>query len=226
MFLCGLRWWVWSGLLRQRGAFPRNDGSKLRAVRMPIFMYLTDYRETCLKDVITQLEPGLFKKVTGLNVKDFEILCSLGVFNASLMNDAIFKFKRYEDASLSYTGVNRHDGSAIGGWDTVIQEEDYRRLFYNQQAVEGSGGLLRRYAPRNDESGVRDSGSGLLRRASAARNDGVMVCDDGEKEGRGLLRSARNDENGVRNDGKTARNDVGDDNGFGENCANSLNSLT
>ena len=41
------------------------------ATRVPIFMYLTDYRERSLKDVITQLEPGLFKKVTGLDVKDF-----------------------------------------------------------------------------------------------------------------------------------------------------------
>jgi hypothetical protein len=37
------------------------------ATRIPIFMYLTDYRERCLKDVITQLEPGLFKKVTGFD---------------------------------------------------------------------------------------------------------------------------------------------------------------
>lgn len=43
------------------------------ATRVPIFMYLTDYRERSLKDVITQLEPGLFKKVTGLDVKDFEL---------------------------------------------------------------------------------------------------------------------------------------------------------
>ena len=68
------------------------------ATRVPVFMYLTDYRERCLKDVITQLEPGLFKKVTGLEVKDFELLCSLNVFNASLMNEAIFSFKRYEDS--------------------------------------------------------------------------------------------------------------------------------
>lgn len=98
-------------------------------------MYLTDYRERCLKDVITQLEPGLFKKVTGLAVKDFEMLCSIGVFNAGLMNDAIFKFKRYEDSSLSYTGINRHEGEDIGGWDTVIKREEYERLFYNQQAT-------------------------------------------------------------------------------------------
>lgn len=105
------------------------------ATRVPIFMYLTDYRERCLKDVITQLEPGLFKKVTGLDVKDFELLCSIGVFNAGLMNDAIFKFKRYEDSSLSYTGINRHEGEDIGGWDTVIKREEYERLFYNQQAT-------------------------------------------------------------------------------------------
>ena len=105
------------------------------ATRVPIFMYLTDYRERCLKDVITQLEPGLFKKVTGLDVKDFEMLCSIGVFNAGLMNDAIFKFKRYEDSSLSYTGINRHEGEDIGGWDTVIKREEYKRLFYNQQAT-------------------------------------------------------------------------------------------
>ncbi|MGB6090330.1 MAG: GIY-YIG nuclease family protein, partial [Candidatus Binataceae bacterium] len=66
------------------------------ATRIPIFMYLTDYRERCLKDVIRQLEPALFKKVTGLTVKDFELLVSLDVFNSGLMNDAVFKFKRYE----------------------------------------------------------------------------------------------------------------------------------
>lgn len=105
------------------------------ATRIPVFMYLTDYRERSLKDVITQLEPGLFKKVTGLDVKDFDLLCSLGVFNASLMNDAIFKFKRYEDSSLSYTGIDMNADKAVGGWDTVIKREEYERLFYNQQAT-------------------------------------------------------------------------------------------
>ena len=105
------------------------------ATRVPIFMYLTDYREMSLKDVITQLEPGLFKKVTGLDVKDFELLCSLGVFNANLMNQAIFSFKRYEDSSLSYTGIDKHEGKDIGGWDTVIKREEYERMFYNQQAT-------------------------------------------------------------------------------------------
>ncbi len=103
------------------------------ATRVPVFMYLTDYRECSLKDVITQLEPGLFKKVTGLDVNDFNLLCTLGVFNASLMNDAIFKFKRYEDSSLAYTGVQKQITDEIGGFDTVIRREEYEKLFNIQQ---------------------------------------------------------------------------------------------
>jgi len=106
------------------------------ATRVPIFMYLTDYRERCLKDVITQLEPGLFKKVTGLAVKEFELLVSLGIFNSGLMNDAIFKFKRYEDSSLSYTGINKHEGQDIGLYDTVLTRADAEMIFENMP-VEG-----------------------------------------------------------------------------------------
>ncbi|MFV0156827.1 DEAD/DEAH box helicase family protein [Empedobacter falsenii] len=95
------------------------------ATRIPVFMYLTDYRERTLKDVITQLEPGLFKKVTGLTVADFELLVSLNVFNSILMNDAVYKFKRYEDASLSYTGIVKHDHEEIGLWNTTVSHEEY-----------------------------------------------------------------------------------------------------
>ena len=102
------------------------------ATRIPIFMYLTDYRERTLKDVIMQLEPGLFKKVTGLTIKDFELLVSLGVFNSSLMNDAVYKFKRYEDASLEYTGINKHEGEEVGLYDTVLSRKDYEESFVNE----------------------------------------------------------------------------------------------
>ena len=102
------------------------------ATRVPVFMYLTDYRERSLKDVITQLEPGLFKKVTGLLVKDFELLVSLGLFNSNLMNDAVYKFKRYEDSSLSYTGIHKHEGKDIGLYDTVISSGDYESTFVNE----------------------------------------------------------------------------------------------
>jgi hypothetical protein len=101
------------------------------ATRIPLFMYLTDYRERTLRDVITQLEPGLFKKVTGLSVKDFELLVSLGVFNSALMNDAVYKFKRYEDASLVYIGINKHEGEDIGLYDTVLSAADYSATFEN-----------------------------------------------------------------------------------------------
>lgn len=105
------------------------------ATRIPIFMYLTDYREHTLRDVVTKLEPRLFKRVTGLTVKDFELLVSLNVFNSALMNDAVYKFKRYEDASLEYTGINKHsDDEAVGLYDTVLSRKDYAATFVNEEA--------------------------------------------------------------------------------------------
>lgn len=94
------------------------------ATRIPAFMYLTDYRENTLKDVIRKLEPELFKTVTGLSIEDFDLLVNLGVFNASHMNQAVFSFRRYEDSSLSYTGLESHAGlRRIGGFDTVTAIE-------------------------------------------------------------------------------------------------------
>ncbi len=98
------------------------------ARRIPVFMYLTDDREQTLKDVITQLEPELFKKVTGLTIPDFELLVSIGIFNEQIMNSAVFAFKRYEDASLAYTGIIKHEESSIGGWST----KQTRQEFYNE----------------------------------------------------------------------------------------------
>ena len=92
------------------------------ATRIPAFMYLTDFRENTLHDVITKLEPDLFKSVTGLTVEDFELLVSLGVFNATQMNQAVFSFRRYEDASLSYTGIDSHPKlKNYGLYDTVVE---------------------------------------------------------------------------------------------------------
>ena len=95
------------------------------ATRIPIFMYLTDDREHCLKDVISQTEPELFQRASGLSIQDFELLVSLGVFNSALMNDAVYKFKRYEDSSLVYTGIDKQKGKSIGLWDTTISREEY-----------------------------------------------------------------------------------------------------
>jgi hypothetical protein len=95
------------------------------ATRIPAFMYLTDFRENTLQDVITKLEPDLFKKVTGLSVDDFHLLVSLGVFNSLHMNQAVFAFRRYEDASLAYTGIDSHPGlRSYGLYDTVVAIEE------------------------------------------------------------------------------------------------------
>jgi hypothetical protein len=95
------------------------------ATRIPAFMYLTDFRENTLQDVITKLEPGLFRTVTGLTVEDFHLLVNLGVFNATHMNQAVFAFRRYEDSSLSYTGIESHKGlRRYGLYDTVVAGDE------------------------------------------------------------------------------------------------------
>ncbi len=94
------------------------------ATRIPAFMYLTDFRENTLQDVITKLEPELFLTVTGLTVKDFQLLVQLRVFNTEQMNQAVFAFRRYEDASLRYTGIDSHPGlTHYGLYDTVVARE-------------------------------------------------------------------------------------------------------
>jgi hypothetical protein len=95
------------------------------ATRIPAFMYLTDFRENTLQDVITKLEPELFLAVTGLTVKDFHLLVRLKVFNTEQMNQAVFAFRRYEDASLRYTGIDSHPGlTHYGLYDTVVAREE------------------------------------------------------------------------------------------------------
>lgn len=94
------------------------------ATRIPAFMYLTDFRENTLQDVITKIEPTLFETVTGLTVIDFHLLVRLKVFNTEQMNQAVFAFRRYEDASLRYTGIESHKGlTHYGLYDTVVARE-------------------------------------------------------------------------------------------------------
>jgi hypothetical protein len=67
------------------------------ATRIPAFMYLTDFRENTLQDVITKTEQ---------------------------MNQAVFAFRRYEDASLRYTGIESHeDLTHYGLYNTVVAVE-------------------------------------------------------------------------------------------------------
>ena len=109
------------GTDKENKGFKKDLREKLLkfVTRVPVFMYLTDHREEALKDVILNIEPALFTKVTGLRVSDFEKLCEIGVFNPPVMNSAIFAFKRFEEASLTYAG-GRALSEVVGGFDTAV----------------------------------------------------------------------------------------------------------
>jgi len=94
--------------------------------RIPAFMYLTDDREKTIYDIITQVEPKLFEKTTSLSLKDFERLVRAGVFNDSKMNDAVWKFRSFEEPSLSYSHMNTATQS-VGGWN-VRRDERFAEL--------------------------------------------------------------------------------------------------
>lgn len=102
---------------------------KLRkfVTRIPIFMYLSDYREKALKDVIENLETELFTKITGLTLPDFNLLVDAGVFNSAQMNSCIWQFRAYEEESLDYLHIREglvEDSSLVGGWDSSVSKKD------------------------------------------------------------------------------------------------------
>lgn len=115
---------------RNRNARKEIKEKLLRfGVRIPVFMYLSDYREKSLQDVISEIEPGLFQKVVGITKKEFQLLLSLGVFNSLIMNQSVGLFKIYEDYSLGYLGINKNDGNKVGLWDTVISSKEFKNKF-------------------------------------------------------------------------------------------------
>ncbi|MEY4424610.1 MAG: hypothetical protein RJB56_237 [Actinomycetota bacterium] len=97
--------------------------------RIPVFMYLTDYREQELQDVIRQMETNLFTRVTGLKLTDFDKLCELGVFNKRALSYSIFQFRLAEEGSLNYAGVDR-TSSRIGGFDTVVDRDEAAQIVH------------------------------------------------------------------------------------------------
>lgn len=115
---------------RKDDATKKRDNLKKRlqrfVTRIPAFMYLTDDREKAIKDIIEQVEPDLFEKVTGLTLKDFEQLVNCKVFNDSKMNDAVWKFRTFEEPSLHY-GDQGEETRTIGGW-TLSRDERFARL--------------------------------------------------------------------------------------------------
>jgi hypothetical protein len=86
---------------------------------IPVFMYLTDYREEALVHVIESLDTQLFERVTGLTIEDFHKLAEVGVFNPVHMDEAIWQFRLFERASLDYLGTHFEgsDPEKIGMWE-------------------------------------------------------------------------------------------------------------
>lgn len=89
---------------------------------VPVFMYLTDYREEALVDVIQSLDTQLFERVTGLTLEDFNKLAEVGVFHPGHIGEAIWQFRLFERASLDYLGTTPQDAEElrVGLWDRTV----------------------------------------------------------------------------------------------------------
>lgn len=88
---------------------------------VPVFMYLTDYREEALVHVISSLDTQLFERVTGITLVDFHKLSDIGVFHPDHMDEAIWQFRLFERASLNYLGVSEEsDEARIGLWERSV----------------------------------------------------------------------------------------------------------
>ena len=93
---------------------------------VPVFMYLTDYREEALVDVIESLDTQLFERVTGLTIDDFRTLSEVGVFHPGHMNEAIWQFRLFEEASLDYLSLGeKKPAKKHGLWDKSITDDDF-----------------------------------------------------------------------------------------------------
>ena len=69
-------------------------------------------------DIAEELAIERAKKLFGVNFANVQ------PNSGSQMNQAVFAFRRYEDASLRYTGIDSHpDLTHIGLYDTVVARE-------------------------------------------------------------------------------------------------------
>lgn len=113
---------------RESASLRKQIREKLQkfVARVPVFMYLTDFREEALKHVIESLDPALFERVTGLTIGDFRQLSAIGVFNAQNMDFAIYQFRQFENASLRYAST-AGEGTAptrVGLWERSVDTDE------------------------------------------------------------------------------------------------------
>ena len=69
------------------------------------------------------------------------------------MNDAVYKFKRYEDSSLEYTGIDKHTGTVIGLWDTAIDTAQLPEQYGREEPAAVS---TDQQLPEEEETPVQD----------------------------------------------------------------------
>jgi hypothetical protein len=74
--------------------------------RINAFMYLSEVVEKNLKDVLTTDEPDLFGTVMGLSPEHMDVLVKAELFSEQAMRLAIHQFRRADEASFSYTGID------------------------------------------------------------------------------------------------------------------------
>lgn len=91
--------------------------------KVPVFMYVTDFREEALRHVIESLDTALFERVTGLTISDFRLLSRIGVFNAQHLDAAIYQFKMFEERSLHYADEEREEWGSrrVGLWERTVE---------------------------------------------------------------------------------------------------------
>lgn len=44
------------------------------------------------------------------------------------MNEAVYKFRRYEDSSLVYTSIDKHLDEKVGLYSTVLARKEYEMI--------------------------------------------------------------------------------------------------
>lgn len=159
------------------------------ATRIPVFMYLTDAREKSLKEVILQIESDLFKRVTGITIPEFKLLTDIGMFDTDKMNDAVWRFKRYEDASLEYTGINRHaDDTEIGLFDKTITRAEYesKKIAEEPEYVDATANTFTYVPPVQETKPVEQ-------KAKSSEKEKVSLCVgdkvNHKKFGKGIVTS-------------------------------------
>ena len=122
--------WTYSDEQRAKEEWQGNNNPYESLPRMVLLTYqLPDsIREIAMMGEYNAFDLNIFFS----SIRYFDLLVSVGVFNSALMNDAVYKFKRYEDASLEYIGINKHEDENVGLFDTVLSASDYTGSFVNE----------------------------------------------------------------------------------------------